>query len=319
MSCARFTVGSVVMSALIYAPVAAAEPTSGQQAAAEALFEQATQLVDAGRIAEGCEKFAASQELDPGLGTLLHLADCYDRSGRTASAWALFRDVQERSRRASQQDREHIADQRASQLETKLSRLELRVIPSRQAPGLQLRLSDAAVPKASWNAPLPVDPGSVRVEATAPGKQPWSTVLRVTPGPSNQVVELPELKALPNTPRHGARDSGEADTGGSSRRGIGFVTGGVGLVALAVGGFFGYRAYALNQDSKGQCRAGSPNACTPSGVGTRDRASDAARLSTIATTAGAVLVVGGTTLALTAPTPGSDKRAAAGILLRGTW
>ena len=99
---------------LLSSSLATAQPTAGQQATAEALFEQASALVDQGRFPEACEKFAASQELDPGLGTLLYLADCYDRAGRSASAWALFREVQARARRASQPDREQIAAERAN-------------------------------------------------------------------------------------------------------------------------------------------------------------------------------------------------------------
>ena len=80
---------SIGAAALFVAPAVMAEPSARDRAAAEATFRQATALMDEERFAEACEKFAASQDLDPGLGTLLHLADCYDRAGRTASAWAL--------------------------------------------------------------------------------------------------------------------------------------------------------------------------------------------------------------------------------------
>jgi tetratricopeptide (TPR) repeat protein len=308
---------------LFSSSLAAAQSTTGQQATAEALFEQASALVDQGRFPEACEKFAASQELDPGLGTLLYLADCYDRAGRSASAWALFREVQARSRRANQPDREQIAKERANALDGKLSRLELRVPPSRQAPGLELSVRGAVVPRASWNVAMPVDPGAVRVEARAPGKKPWSLDIVVAPGPSSRTVELPQLVAVPLPPQTQPGKSPAVDrTSGSAQRTAGFILGGVGLVGLAVGGFFGYRAYEKNKSSKNECRAESPNACSLEGASLRDDAASAAKLSTIITASGAALVVGGATLVLTAPSPVTDAQTAAShwqLELRGTW
>ncbi len=300
--------GAVTCALLFAASSASAQNASGQQAAAEALFEQASQLVDVGRIAEACEKFAASQELDPGLGTQLHLADCYDRAGRSASAWALFREVADRSRRENQLDREHIAAERAAALEPKLARLEVRVRPSRQLSGLTLSLAGASVPKASWNVALPVDPGSMRLEANAPGRQAWSLQIKVAPGPGTQVIELPALTAAPvSASAERTASPGNESNNGSSRRVLGLLTGGAGLVALAAGGFFGYRAYALNQSSKAECRADAPNACTEHGTSLRKNATAAARLSTIASVSGAVLVAGGITLVMTAPSPLTDN------------
>jgi hypothetical protein len=44
-------------------------------------------------------------------------------------------------------------------------------------------------------------------------------------------------------------------TSGSAQRTVGYVMSAVGVVALAAGGFFGYRAYSENKRSKGECRA----------------------------------------------------------------
>lgn len=318
-----FISASVVAIALGLSSHAVAEPATGPQAAAEALFERAQKLIDGGQIAEACEKLAASQELDPRLGTQLHLADCYDRAGRTASAWALFREVQERSRRAEQLDREQIARERAGVLEAKLSRLELRVAATREEPGLTLALAGSPVPKASWNVPLPVDPGSVVVEARAPGKKPWATRITIQPGPAIQIIELPKLVTLAVAPPAPAAAPARTEPrSGSAQRTLGWLTGGLGLAALVAGGVLGYRAYSLDKSSKVECREDEPNACTPRGAALREQASGAAQLSTITAASGALLAVGGLTLVMAAPEARSEPVASAAawrVQLRGAW
>lgn len=306
-----------------------AEPTATQRAAAEGLFQQATELMDQHRYAEACEKFAASQELDAGLGTMLYLADCYDQAGRSASAWALFHEAADTARRTNQPDRERIAHERAANLEDHLSKLELKVPAARRVPGLELRINDSAVPSASWNAPLPVDPGVTRIEARAPGKKPWQVQIKVAEGPATQSVEVPPLADAPPDPtlnKTGAGSLGAAPPNGSAQRTIGYVMGAAGIVAVAAGGFFGYRAYSLNKQSKGDCRADDPNACTPSGVAERESAKTAGALSTIATLSGALMIGSGITLVATAPTrvvPRGDARqselAQFNLTLRGVW
>src|SRR5262245_66163384 len=78
----------IAIAALATAPKAAADDAQTQ--AAEALYRQAKALMERGELAEACEKFAASHALEPGLGTLLYLGDCYERSGRFASALETF-------------------------------------------------------------------------------------------------------------------------------------------------------------------------------------------------------------------------------------
>lgn len=312
---------------------AAAEVTAGQRATAEALFQQAAELMEQKKFSQACEQFAASQELDPALGTTLYLADCYEQAGKTASAWALFQEAADGARRAQQTDREQIANERAASLKGRLSKLELRVAGDRRVPGLELRLNDTPVPSASWNAPLPVDPGQTRIEARAPGKKPWSVEVKIADGPSSQVVEVGKLADAPQpVSSETASVLSEKLTPrdpGATQRTVGYVVGAVGVVGLALGGYFGYRAMSLNKDSKGECRADDPNACTSEGAATRGDAHTAATLSTITSISGGVLLGTGLTLVFSAPhaTPsrvGSGQPAQAalpafGLQLRGAW
>jgi len=308
---------------------AAAEVTAGQRATAEALFQQAAELMEQKKFDQACEQFAASQELDPALGTTLYLADCYEQLGKTASAWALFQEAADGARRAQQADREQIANERAASLKVRLSKLELRVSPQHRVPGLELRLNDTPVPSASWNGPLPVDPGPTRVEARAPGKKPWSVQVKIADGPSTQVVEVGQLVDAPQPVSSALDEKLTARDPGATQRTVGYVVGAVGVVGLALGGYFGYRAMSLNKDSKGECRADDPNACTNEGAATRQDAHTAATLSTITSISGGVLLGTGLTVVFTAPSaapsragsglPAQAALPAFGLQLRGAW
>src|SRR5579859_4583015 len=81
----------VAFVCLASAPLANAEQASGDVARAEALFNEGVKLMESGQLGEACPKFAASQKLVRGIGVTLYLAECYERAGKTASAWAQFR------------------------------------------------------------------------------------------------------------------------------------------------------------------------------------------------------------------------------------
>jgi predicted negative regulator of RcsB-dependent stress response len=319
MKTLRRGIAAVIVATSTLVAFNAGAQSSGR-AAAEALFQEATTLMDAKKYAEACDKFAASQELDPGLGTMLYLADCYDRAGRSASAWALFREVEDRSRRASQPDRERIAGERATALEPKLSKLEVRVAPKQRVRDLELRVGGSVLPQASWNVALPVDPGLTKIEARAPGKRPLTLQITVTPGATSQVIEIPAMADAPVAKRTEANGASNraAPPPSSTQRTLGFVMSGVGVVALAAGGYFGYRAYAQNTDSKAECRSDQPNACTRAGVDQREQAKMSANIATIAAVSGGVLTVAGLGVVFTAPTPNRDV-AAWQLGLRGAW
>ena len=101
----RCTLGGVVVAlALSWAAAARAEPLD-DAARADASFKEAMQLRSGGHDAEACPKFAESQRLAPAVGVTLYLADCYEKTGRTASAWREFRVGREARARTQRQAR----------------------------------------------------------------------------------------------------------------------------------------------------------------------------------------------------------------------
>src|SRR5579862_5648801 len=97
----------VAWASLLVRPAAA--QSASEQAAAEALFNQARDLMAAKQYADACPKFAESERLDPAPGTLLNLATCYERNGQIASAWVTFKEAATAAHKADQADRARLA------------------------------------------------------------------------------------------------------------------------------------------------------------------------------------------------------------------
>ncbi|AUX45828.1 hypothetical protein SOCE26_073240 [Sorangium cellulosum] len=308
---ARRAVWSVAALLSLAAGVARAEPTADQAAAAEALFREGRDLVAKGKFAEACPKFAASQRLDPGYGTQWNFADCLERLGRTASAWAAFREAADMASRSGQADREAKAVRRAADLEKKLERLA--VVVTAPEPGLVVKRNGAVLDAGAWGAPLPVDPGNHVIEAAAPGKKPF-TVEAQTAGPGKVVtVEIPSLEAAPEAavatpsgpvlaPTAPSLPSPAADDGAGTRRTLSFVAGGVGLAGVAVGSVFGLIASSRwNKAQDEHCR--TETLCDEQGVALVDDAKGAATLSTAGFVVGGVGIAAGVALFVTSLSP----------------
>jgi serine/threonine-protein kinase len=247
---------------------ASGQTDAQQKAAAEALFDEGRQLLGQGQYETACRRFEQSQAVDPGVGTLLYLGDCYERSGKLASAWAIFREASSAAQAAGQGDRSRIADERARKLSPNLSKLALLVSQENRVAGFEVLLDGKLLSSALFGVPFPVDAGRHELSARAPGKESWSSLIDIKPGGDYQNVQVP---ALAPTPGMGATLSGNFFTPGApsgvgvdapasaSRQGpssqqlvgIGFAAGG--LVAVGVGALFGLSAASKDDEAKAGC------------------------------------------------------------------
>jgi hypothetical protein len=241
---ARYS-GSVLVVAACAVTFTLGSPALAQSAAtaaAEQLFQDGKKLLEAGKTHEACEKFAASQEADPGLGTLLHLASCHEKEGKTASAWAEFSDAMAQAANRGEKDREKYAREHVQALDKQLRKVVLE-LPKRP-DGLALKLDGKAIPVGSLGTAFPMDPGRHALELSAPHKKTATETLTIGATTGTDRIVLPELVDEPTaspapSPLPGAapRDTASpADPGtppDPTKRWIG-VGLGVGGIALGV-------------------------------------------------------------------------------------
>lgn len=282
----------------------AADPNEGGAAAAESLFQEARKLMEAKRYAEACPKLVASHKIAPAVGTLLNLADCYERAGQNASAWARFHEAIALAQRLGRPDREKTAKERADKLEPRLIRLSI-VAQDKDA---EVTLDGNVLDPAVLGSPVPVDPGKHSIEASAKGKKPFSTTIDVSDRAKSPSVEIPALDVDPSASKasgdrsndgSGDKAAGEETrSDGSTQRTISYVLMGAGAVGLGVGTVFGLRTSSKWSEAQEHCTGIE---CDRAGVTLAAEAKNNGTVSTISFIAGGALLAGGVALFFTAP------------------
>jgi serine/threonine-protein kinase len=271
---------------------------SSRGAAAEALFQQGVAASERGQLDVACAKFEASQGLDVAVGTLLYLADCYERTGRLASAWARFREAASLAQAQSMAERARVAGVRAEALEPKLSHVTIVVAtPERQPPQLTVTLDGTPVQPASWGAALPVDPAVLRLRASAPGYVTYERPVDVSSTAPAQVrIDVPLLTRAPAEPALPPSQPRHQTT--SLARPFGIAATAVGAAGLATAGVLALLAKNKNDDSLEHCPV-DPSHCTSEGVTLRDQAGKLADFATVSAVFGGALAITGVVLLVT--------------------
>ena len=269
-------------------------PSAENVAAAKTLFDEAQKAMDAKRYPEACAKFLASEQKFPKVGTLLNLADCYEKNGQTASAWITYNDSIALGRKQGRPEYEEFARKKAQDLEAKIVRLTLVVPPEVRVEGLAITRDGTAVSPGEWGSGLPVDPGAHTIIVTAPKKQRWQSEVKVEADKSLSVT-VPALEDAPQSwPSTQQPEVVEKVVVQQSPftplRITGIATGALGVGAVVTGGILGLVAKSTYDGALKKCN-GNPNACPA------DAVSDGRTAHTMADVATALFVVGGVALA----------------------
>ena len=316
----------------------AAAQSAVDKAAAEGLFDQGRAAMQEGDFAKACGLLERSQHIEPAVGTLLYLAECYEKSGRTASAWATFREAADAATAAREPQRARTGRERAQRLEPLLSRLTIQVAPeTQQLSGLTVDRRDKPVQPALFNVPVPTDPGEYTITAAAPGYEAWSGTVTVPERAGRVSISIPPLRksaepdkatgaTTPSVPPAAGTPVGSPgdtspsttqvssstyDTRSSGQRTMGLVVGAAGIVGVGVGSFFGVRAISKNSEAEEVCPV-SPRCPDRRGPALTDEANNAATAANIAFGVGLAALAGGVVLYLTAPK--TDGAAGTGTL-----
>jgi hypothetical protein len=262
----------------------------GDKAAAETLFQRGITLMNEGKYAEACPKFAESQRADPSSGTLLNLGSCYEKTGRPASAWATFKEAAAMARAQGQTDREATANGRIAALEPTLSTLR---IDAGDMAGMVVKRDGLEVGRGSLGVPIAVDPGEHVITASAPDHDEWRATITVGPNADAKAVTVPPLrkKAAPTVSPGG--EGGASPRSGAGLRTAGFVVGGAGVAIMGVGAIFGGLALGDQGDADPMC---PEKKCSAAGLELVESANTKALVSTLGFGLGLAAVGAGVTL-----------------------
>jgi hypothetical protein len=300
-------------------PASVARADTSEATKAFTLFEEGKRLVKAGRATEACPKFVESVELLPKAVTLLNLADCYERTGRMASAWRRYVEATKIAEIDDQAERRAYAEEHAHALEPHLGRLT--IILKEATEGAVVRRNNEVVPAEDLTTAVPVDAGSYAIDVSAPGRAPYSRIVEVQDETQIEVVvpRLPDMRDAAPATTLPAPPPKLVSTRAAPINPWPFVAMGAGAVSLGVGLGLAIAAKARWNDAEAQHCHGTTT-CDVEGAQIASESRNEARWATVPVVAGALLVGGGAIMylwsrgtkhVLVAPTFGPHERGAA--------
>lgn len=171
-------------------PASAQAPPTDATTAAQALFHEASEKLDRRDFEAACPMLEEVLRLEPGAnGARLALAECYEGSGRLASAHKTYSNVAETAARLGQTERQDKAEARMLALRARLGAVIVQVAPAvRAVAGLSISACGEALSTAAYGQPRTADRGACRIAVRAPGKVPWEKTVEVTDGVTTSVA-----------------------------------------------------------------------------------------------------------------------------------
>lgn len=290
----------VAVAACLVSSVASADPAS-----ADALFREGRRLLEEGKTDEACLKFAESQTQDPSSGTLLNLGFCHELQHKLASAWSEYASAAQLARDQGKEDRAAVAEEKAKAIAPRVPYLTVTVMAP--VPGLRISRGAQTLGLELLGRAVPVDPGNYVIVASAPGRREWKTAVDITESESKTVTvpeldletpspaELPKQQEPKPTPIAPAPQRNvEAQATGANP--WGWVVGGAGIAALAVGAGFGASSLSSYHDANTSCP--SHQDCTDAAISARSSAETKAWVANIAIGVGVIGVAAGSWILL---------------------
>jgi hypothetical protein len=310
---------SLIASVAAPARLASAQSEEAKKTSDD-LFRVGLESMLAGKYAEGCPKLAESLRVFPRPGTLFTLADCEAQWGHPATAIRHYDDyllqfsqmdrTEQDAQRAKGREKKAL-EQRAA-LAAKVAKVTL-VLPPGAPEGVVVKRDGAVVEAKELGSAVFMDPGDHVVTTQAPGGAVAEQKFTVGQGEEKKInLDIggsSGSEASPDSPGETAPQSG-----GMSGLKIGaFVSGGVGVAALAAGLVMG--KIVLDRSAVAEANCGEPGTggtirCNAEGYDAATSGQSLATVSTITVFAGVGLLAAGAVMFFIEPSGSADKSAA---------
>jgi hypothetical protein len=288
---------ALLVGALLLTSAVPAAGQGGDKAMAESLFQAGRALMKEGKPAQACPKFAESQRIDPSAGTLLNLGKCLEAQGKTASAWSAYKEAVAMARVSGQTKHVTAGTEFIAAVEPRLSRL--RIDAPSPTPGLEVKRDGMVIGEGGLGVAIVADPGDHVVEASAPGHVAWRATVTVGAVADSKTIEVPALEKstgdapppaptvaptaepAPTVTDISSLPPGARPPTGSTLRTVGFVSLGVGVAGIVVGGIFGVMTLGDADDAEGDPALCPNKRCSDEGLAAIDSAETKALVSTL--------------------------------------
>jgi hypothetical protein len=195
-------VSALTLGLCLGAPARAEEPDAGTRMAARELAVSGAEAYDRQDFASALDRFQRAESLYKVPSISVMVARCLARAGRVVEAV----DKYEETLRVPLDAASPEAFQRAvadaitevEAVRARVARLEVR-LPADAPPGSQVLLDDQLLPAALFGVPKPVNPGTHRLAARAPGRTPYATEVTLPEGGRQTILISLEALASPST------------------------------------------------------------------------------------------------------------------------
>ena len=257
--------GALLASALLLCAASArAEDDAETRTAARDLATQGAQAFEAGQYDQASDFFRRAHELVPApsiallqarslakLGQLLKAIDVYEQTAH----YKLADDAPEAYAQAVE-----AAHNEVEEVRKRLPRLRLTLVGVASNEAAQVTIDEKPTPAALLGVARPIDPGAHRFAVHVAGHVRATRELSAVEG-QNYEVELNAQPAKPKeTPAVAARPQKNDSTATAlqTRRTLGYVSLGVGVVGLGLGTYTGLVALHKKSDLDSVCHPGCP-------------------------------------------------------------
>lgn len=292
----------VLATAVLFPAVAHADDPK-----ADAAFRRGIELMGKGEIREACIAFEESERLETKAGTLLNLADCYERSARWAEAYRTFERARDGAVARGRADWQALASEHLAQIRPKIALVTIGDDAVGSLPDARVIVDGRTVLREELRRGVALAPGAHVIRAEAAGHRPSEQTI-TTPPDAHIVLTPLELEPTSTLPARGAEPPQSP-----VRKTVGLVFGAAGLGALAFGGVSGFVASGALSDAKDACSS-YPDQCSPAAAEPNERATTWSTISTVGLISGAALVAVGVALYFwpaSATTPSTARRSGA--------